>query len=133
MPHKDPDVRAAYHREYAKLHKEKLKAYRNKYRSEHPENERDWQKRYADNSVEKRREYARHYRYGLTKVQFEEMLRMQNNSCAICKNTFTKTPHTDHCHTSGRVRGLLCGPCNTGLGVYEKKSTLFKRYLDEQQ
>ena len=42
-------------------------------------------------------------------------------------------PHIDHCHMTGKIRGLLCGPCNTGLGVYEKKKDLFKRYLNEKE
>jgi hypothetical protein len=42
---------------------------------------------------------------------------LQNNQCAICKEKFAKTPHVDHCHTTGKVRGLLCWQCNIGIGL----------------
>jgi len=60
--------------------------------------------------------------YGLTVKQYEDMLAAQNNACAIC---FSKKPggrtkmfFIDHCHTTGKVRGLLCMRCNTGLGLF---------------
>lgn len=133
MPYKDPKVRAQYHRDYAEVHKGELQVYRNQYRAEHPEEEKVWQEVYRGKSIEKRKEYTRYYRYGVDVAKFNELLSIQDNSCAICKTVFTKTPHIDHCHTTGKVRGLLCSPCNTGLGIYEKKSILFKRYLDEYQ
>lgn len=133
MPHKDPEVRAQYHREYAKAHKEELQAYRNKYRAEHAEEEKNWQNTYRSNTVNKRKDSVRYYRYGLDSTRYNEMLDLQGSCCAICDKPFIKTPHVDHCHATGKVRGLLCGPCNTGLGVYEKKHTLFKKYLDEHQ
>lgn len=133
MPHKDPAIRAEYHKRYAEENRDKLKAYRNKYRVEHTEEERIWQDHYREKSVEKRREAIRYYRYGLTQEQFDKLLATQEGRCAICGDPFNRTPHVDHCHTTGRVRGLLCAPCNTGLGVYEKKHKLFKRYLDDKQ
>lgn len=44
------------------------------------------------------------------------MLRVQGGCCAICGETMT-TPHTDHSHTTGQVRALLCGTCNVMLGM----------------
>jgi len=74
-------------------------------------------------------------RYGLTPESFEAMLSAQGGGCAICGSTDPKTHHgkwnVDHDHaccpapttdsaTCGKcVRGLLCGPCNTGLGQFE--------------
>lgn len=59
--------------------------------------------------------------YGITKEQYDEMLKSQFNLCAICELPFdVKTkPHVDHDHKTGRVRGLLCVKCNTGLGMFE--------------
>ena len=57
--------------------------------------------------------------YGLTVSGYDELLVLQGGRCAIC---FTLPPdlgpvlHVDHCHKSGRVRGLLCHNCNTGIG-----------------
>lgn len=57
--------------------------------------------------------------YGLTATEFDQMREAQGGSCAICFQAFAKTPHVDHDHTTGTVRGLLCGPCNRGLGIYQ--------------
>ena len=59
--------------------------------------------------------------YGLTKEEYQALLTLQNNSCAICQVNFTKRgtkrkPHIDHDHVTGRIRGVLCGPCNMGIG-----------------
>ena len=48
----------------------------------------------------------------------------QDGRCAICRKIPTTGPHkgklaVDHCHTSGKVRGLLCNICNVGLGHSE--------------
>lgn len=63
-------------------------------------------------------------RYGLTVEQYDEMLAAQSGCCAICESSNPKgragSPYfqVDHCHSTGRVRGLLCGPCNSGLGSF---------------
>ena len=60
--------------------------------------------------------------YGITPEQYDAMLPAQNNSCAICRakkpGGRTKMFFIDHCHTTGKVRGLLCMRCNTGLGLF---------------
>lgn len=57
--------------------------------------------------------------YGLTEEAYESLREAQANRCAICNELFTKTPHVDHCHATGEVRGLLCGGCNRGLGHFK--------------
>ena len=56
--------------------------------------------------------------YGLTTEQVDQMMIMQDSRCGICKDVFNDTHHTqiDHCHTTGKVRGLLCINCNWLLG-----------------
>lgn len=61
--------------------------------------------------------------FGLTIDDFERMLAEQDGVCAGCLHPPTGEDrqnavlHVDHCHETGRVRGLLCGRCNTGLGL----------------
>jgi hypothetical protein len=61
-------------------------------------------------------------KYGLTHEQYKSLLISQGSRCAICR---TKTPRgrgewaVDHDHTTGKVRGLLCTKCNTGIGLFD--------------
>lgn len=57
--------------------------------------------------------------YGITSDQFSAMRDAQNGACAICEEKFSKVPHIDHCHATGKVRSLLCGGCNMGLGRFK--------------
>ena len=79
-------------------------------------------------------------RYGLTQKAFNALLAEQGRACAICK-----TPHIDengkrlfidHNHALGltAVRGLLCGPCNMGLGSFKDSPTILRaaaEYLEK--
>jgi len=74
-------------------------------------------------------------RYGITLADYDNLLMAQDGKCAICKTTETgkhKRFQVDHNHTSGVVRGLLCGPCNRRLGAIENESWYAKaiEYLE---
>jgi len=79
--------------------------------------------------------------YGITLEQFDGMLKEQNNCCAICGSTsiqgIQKTRMVvDHCHKTGKTRGLLCDLCNTALGKFkDSHETLTKaiEYLKKWQ
>lgn len=67
-----------------------------------------------------RRKLLKHY--GITLEQYRMLLDEQGGVCAICRKPPTGKQHrlaVDHCHTSRRVRALLCMRCNTMLGVFE--------------
>lgn len=53
-----------------------------------------------------------------TPDQVEKMLFDQEHKCAVCKTHLTKY-RVDHCHNTGRVRGLLCHQCNIRLGGWD--------------
>lgn len=59
--------------------------------------------------------------YGITLADFERMLVEQNHNCKICEKPSAKgkSLHVDHCHATGRVRGLLCNRCNWYLSVFD--------------
>lgn len=68
-------------------------------------------------------------RYGITIEEFEAMKTKQNNLCAICQLDFVKTPHVDHCHETGLVRGLLCSNCNTAIGLMNDSPQILERAI----
>lgn len=67
--------------------------------------------------------------YGISKEETNLLLQQQNNLCLICSADISNYFHVDHCHTTNKIRGLLCRRCNTGLGYYEKYKTQFEEYL----
>lgn len=86
-----------------------------------------------DKNPDKAIVYHRKAVYSLSDVDFQLMLVEQNNSC-ICGKEFTGTPHVDHCHSSGKVRGLLCTKCNRALGLVHDNTETLKaliRYLEK--
>lgn len=84
---------------------------------------------------EKMREYRRKDKlktFGLTPEEYDKLLEAQNGVCAICRGSCTtgKRLAVDHCHESGKVRGLLCGSCNTSLGKFKDSPDLLRRAAD---
>ncbi len=83
-----------------------------------------------DTNKEKLRSKIRTIMYKITEEQYQDMLLLQNNSCAICgahtaggKGSW----HVDHNHTTNKVRGLLCHKCNTGLGLFSDNPDLLTK------
>ena len=76
--------------------------------------------------AKKGRDYFKNYnymaQYGITLEEAHDLLISQNNACALCNKEvswlpgFSSAAHVDHCHSTGKVRGILCGSCNTALG-----------------
>ena len=72
-------------------------------------------------------------KYSITVEQYEEMLRLQGGVCAICGRPPKKYRlHTDHCHATHRVRGLLCLRCNRRrVGIAkDTEVALYQRVVD---
>ena len=70
-------------------------------------------------------------RYGITIEQKQKMIEAQSGLCLICQKRPAK--HVDHCHKTGKVRGILCFTCNRGLGKFEDDPRLIElaiEYLD---
>lgn len=91
--------------------------------------------------AKKRKEYFRDYRrenamkrYGITQIQYDEMLKKQKGACAVCKQKESAKSYNskngpqrlsiDHCHTTGKVRGLLCFSCNRAIGYLKDNTKL---------
>lgn len=83
--------------------------------------------KYRHKNPDKLAEYKLQIRYGITPEQYTELFVSQGGCCAICGQPESATHNhsnnvqklaVDHCHTTGKVRGLLCQDCNRGLGRF---------------
>ncbi|WP_461056554.1 endonuclease VII domain-containing protein [Streptomyces pseudoechinosporeus] len=65
---------------------------------------------------------------GITEAERDEMIASQMGLCVIC----LKAPavQVDHCHKTGRVRGVLCFNCNSGLGLLRDDPEAMNRAAD---
>lgn len=89
-------------------------------------------------SAEKRKEKARERRllkiYGIDFKNLELMLSSQNHKCKICLTELTqKNMHVDHCHSTNKVRGVLCSKCNQAIGLLKENKENFLRALEYLQ
>lgn len=72
-------------------------------------------------------------KYGMTSDQFWDLMREQNWSCAVCSTEFRPEGprmNVDHNHDTGEVRGLLCGNCNRGLGLFKDSPDALRAAID---
>lgn len=83
----------------------------------------------------------KHYKkaYGLSIEEYDAIIKSHNGLCAICKTDKgrfdTRTGkkqklHIDHCHLTGKIRGLLCNKCNIGIGLFNNNIELFKKVIE---
>jgi hypothetical protein len=77
-------------------------------------------------------------KYGLNRCDYEVIVETQDGRCAVCAETLTTRQHThvDHCHETGRVRGILCKNCNNGLGMFRDRPDILRtaaEYLERGQ
>lgn len=72
-------------------------------------------------NLNKRKSQKLQKAYGISFDQKLTMFDKQNGVCEICKVQFKNVTaaHVDHCHTTGKIRGLLCTKCNPGIGFFE--------------
>ncbi len=104
-----------------------------------------YKKHYYQKPEIKKKEYIslmRRYfkkKFGITLEIYQEMLIKQNGVCAICKqeeksfHSKSKLPiklAVDHCHRTGKIRGLLCRSCNQGLGIFKDDINRFEMAIE---
>jgi hypothetical protein len=102
-------ARASSLRRYA-AHKDEIKKRRQeRYRTDYA---------YRERTRERQRERQRRYQARLYGDDYDVLLARQGGVCAICKQKSNRRLARDHCHSTGKRRGLLCMRCNTSLGLH---------------
>jgi hypothetical protein len=94
----------------------------------------DWARKNRKKRTKSQYFWTVKYKYNLTEEQYNEFIVGHVGKFAIC-NTLPKSKrngktrirmHVDHCHKTGKVRGLLCYKCNSGIGLFEDDITRMK-------
>lgn len=140
--------RAVQRKEYRLTHRETISAADKKYRDATVEKREIYQKEYRETHKKERAErdaknreklaaYEKSYRmlrvYNLTVGEWQEMFNKQKGCCAICgkhQSELGVTLAIDHSHETGKVRGLLCGNCNNGLGRFEDNVMVLQNAIE---
>ena len=89
-------------------------------------------KKFKDKNPNYHRDYNLMYKYGITIEQYNQMFKEQKGCCRICgrhQTEVTQKLNVDHCHVTGKVRGLLCWSCNHKLGWFENNRDNVIEYL----
>ena len=94
--------------------------------------QKSWHQRNPEKARLKQRINNLKVRFGLTIQEYNELGESQGWKCAICGNAgIERNPLCiDHCHDSGKVRGLLCRQCNQALGLIKENVTSAKALVE---
>ena len=88
---------------------------------------KQWKKDNPDKHSDRVKKDLLKRRYGITIEDFEDMLQKQNGLCSICSRDISDKPYIDHSHETGKVRGLLCHPCNSGIGLLQDSPEILQK------
>lgn len=106
---------AKYYRQYKKENNEQLK-----------KSWRDASKRHYEISDNARIKHLR--KYGLDLDGYDRLFVEQSGKCKICSREISLV--IDHCHVTGKVRGLLCNGCNLALAYFEEKPDRMQKAIE---
>lgn len=71
--------------------------------------------------------------YGISAEEYDEMFKRQGGKCFICsgppKGRFNRL-NVDHCHKTGKIRSLLCFPCNAAIGMAKEDRVILMRMAE---
>lgn len=122
---RNPEAGRAKSMRWAKANPDKAKETqaksKRKNREKIAETERAWRSRNPHKKTEYNRRRALK-RLNAPNFDFDQVFEAQGDQCAICgtaEKPKSKGWSIDHCHKTGRVRGILCGSCNVGLGHFK--------------
>lgn len=99
---------------------------------ENPRKIKEISKKYRQRNPEKHRNRRLKHLFGITLIEYNKILHDQNYKCAICKgnNLNNKNFYVDHSHVTGKIRGLLCNLCNSGIGFLKEDIVILEKAIN---
>lgn len=121
----ESEKRKEYKRLWQKQNKDKVRKARDKYLNKNraliARRSQEWRKNNPQKLKERRPHWSRKGLYGISENEYNSKFQSQNGRCAICNHKHIEGKRTslvvDHCHATGKFRGLLCQSCNRGIGL----------------
>lgn len=123
------------HKDGIQSHCKKCRALKEKEKRKNPEYAAKI-KRYKQDPKNKRatKDAALKRLFGISIEEYDTMHKNQNGHCAICNSeevlSHIRVLSVDHCHKTGKIRGLLCTNCNQGIGHFFDKIELLKNAIE---
>lgn len=112
--------------EYKNNQKENTKQWIKNNVDKYKKGQKDWLAKQDKEYIKVQRRNFQLQKYGLNIESYNKLLEKQNGMCAICgKKETKKSLAVDHCHQTGKVRGLLCFRCNFGLSYFSENAERF--------
>ena len=131
---------AAQQKLYHERNKERINARKKEWTQEKlvddPDYDKKRSKKYYLKNEKRELTRARGFKrkYNLTLEEIDAMLFRQNFSCPICrKDLRIFRRHIDHNHKTGKIRGILCGACNAGIGMLGDNVEVLSKAIDYLQ
>lgn len=97
----------------------------------------NWYKANKDKANKRSTEWHYQTYYGISYSDFLTLANTQNNKCQICSVDLTFGTEKkatkavlDHCHTTGKIRGVLCSACNTALGKFKDDTLILSEAIN---
>lgn len=116
-------------RKWGDTHKERKLALAKEWVKNNKDKLASYDKKWATNNPDKVKERWLKQCYGITLAQYKQLAENQFNKCAICEKVSDKL-FVDHDHNDGRIRGLLCRECNTGIGFLQDSPYILGRAIE---
>lgn len=132
---------SCYKKEWRKLNPDKAKQHNKTWREKTLNRARIYYKENRETLLKnskKWREANKHkiknkylkYQYGITTEQYDQILDDQNCCCKLCGSSPIKYPVVEHCHKTGRIRGIVCQKCNMAIAAVENNQHLLNKILE---
>ena len=117
-----------YSKKNPQIRKEIYRRHKEKYPFANKERRKKYYLKNKDGAVF---DYTLRKEYGISLEKYNEMIILQNNLCAICckPESRKKRLSVDHCHKTGKVRGLLCDKCNNGIARFNEDIQVLKNAI----